>query len=160
MMNPPPVTNSELIMPQDGSTLGYNQNETYISQSHHPGTGESYTHSGYEFGQFIYPSNPDYYYGGEVYRRKPVFNLLRQGSGISYAEQQGIIGNAMTIYELGITPISNETARHIKRSLGGDWIVIVYPEGKPVDFNMTCVEGNDYMYFTLDAIAYQVCRLR
>ena len=66
----------------------------------------------------------------------------------------------MAVYMSGISPISNNTAARIKKTLGGDWIVIVYEQGKPVDFNMTCVQGNDYMYFTLDNTAYQVCRLR
>ena len=65
----------------------------------------------------------------------------------------------MTIYQSGLTPISNQTAKGIKKAIGGDWIVIVYEQGKPIDFNMTCVNGNDYMYFTLDNLAYQVCRL-
>ena len=91
---------------------------------------------------------------------QPVFKLLRQGSGISPNEQQGIVSTAMAVFQSGITPISNNTASRIKKTLGGDWIVIVYAQGKPVDFNMTCVQGNDYMYFTLDNLAYQVCRLR
>ena len=91
---------------------------------------------------------------------QPAFQLLRQGSGISPNEQQGIVSTAMLVYQYGITPISNNTASRIKKTLGGDWIVIVYPQGKPVDFNMTCVQGNDYMYFTLNELAYQVCRLR
>ena len=93
-------------------------------------------------------------------RPQPAFRLLRQGSGISPNEQQGIVSTAMAVYQSGITPISNNTASRIKKTLGGDWIVIVYAQGKPVDFNMTCVQGNDYMYFTLDNMAYQVCRLR
>ena len=91
---------------------------------------------------------------------QPRFQLLRQGSGISPHEQQAIVTTAMAVYMSGISPISNNTASRIKKSLGGDWIVIVYAQGKPVDFNMTCVQGNDYMYFTLDNTAYQVCRLR
>ena len=91
---------------------------------------------------------------------QPAFKLLKQGSGISPNEQQGIITTAMAVYQCGITPISNNTASRIKKTLGGDWIVIVYDQGKPIDFNMTCVQGNDYMYFTLDNTAYQVCRLR
>ena len=91
---------------------------------------------------------------------QPAFSLLRQGSGISPHEQQAIVSTAMLVYQYGITPISNNTASRIKKTLGGDWIVIVYPQGKPIDFNMTCVQGNDYMYFTLNELAYQVCRLR
>ena len=91
---------------------------------------------------------------------QPRFQLLRQGSGISPHEQQAIVTTAMAVYMSGISPISNNTASRIKKTLGGDWIVIVYAQGKPVDFNMTCVQGNDYMYFTLDNMAYQVCRLR
>ena len=91
---------------------------------------------------------------------QPAFQLLRQGSGISPHEQQAIVTTSMAVYMSGISPISNNTAARIKKTLGGDWIVIVYEQGKPVDFNMTCVQGNDYMYFTLDNTAYQVCRLR
>ena len=47
----------------------------------------------------------------------------------------------------------------MKKKLGGDWLVIVYPDGKPVDFNMTCVQGNDYLYFIVNENAFQVCRL-
>ena len=91
---------------------------------------------------------------------QPVFKLLRQGAGISSTEQQGIVKTAMEIYQAQRTPLSNNTANTIKKRLGGDWIVIVYAHGKPIDFNMTCVQGNDYMYFTLDTTAYQICRLR
>jgi hypothetical protein len=97
---------------------------------------------------------------GVAIRPQPAFKLLRQGAGISPTEQQGIVSTAMLVYQHNITPISNNTASRIKKTLGGDWIVIVYPQGKPIDFNMTCVQGNDYMYFTLDNTAYQVCRLR
>jgi hypothetical protein len=91
---------------------------------------------------------------------QPAFKLLRQGAGISSTEQQGIVKTAMEVYQAQRTPLSNNTANLIKKRLGGDWIVIVYAHGKPIDFNMTCVQGNDYMYFTLDSTAYQVCRLR
>ena len=57
-------------------------------------------------------------------------------------------------------PISNNTAKYIKFKLGGDWLVMVYPEGKPIDYHMTLISRNDFMYFTLDTTAYQVCRLR
>ena len=97
---------------------------------------------------------------GVAVRPQPAFKLLRQGAGISSTEQQGIVKTAMEIYQAQRTPLSNNTANLIKKRLGGDWIVIVYAHGKPIDFNMTCVQGNDYMYFTLDSTAYQVCRLR
>ena len=97
---------------------------------------------------------------GPPIKPQPAIKLLRQGSGISPNEQRGIISTAVAVYQSGITPVSNNTASRIKKTLGGDWLVIVYTQGKPVDFNMTCVQGNDYMYFTLDNTAYQVCRLR
>ena len=91
---------------------------------------------------------------------EPVVKLLRRGSGISPNEQEGIISTAKYVLQQGLTPLSNNTASSIKKRLKGDWLVIVYPQEKPIDFNMTCVQGNDYMYFTLNEIAYQVCRLR
>ena len=90
----------------------------------------------------------------------PKVQLLRRGSGISPNELNGIISTSMAIFQNGIIPISNNTAARVKKILGGDWLVIVYPKNKPIDFNMTCVQGNDYLYFTLDNLAYQVCRLR
>jgi len=91
---------------------------------------------------------------------EPAVKLLRRGQGITQNEQNSIIEAAKNIYVSKITPISNNTARAVKKKLGGDWIVIVYEQGKAIDFNMTCVQGNDYLYFTLDNIAFQVCRLR
>ena len=111
------------------------------------------------FGQSAFGASQTQSYGVST-GAQPVFKLLRQGAGISPTEQQGIVKTAMEIYQAQRTPLSNNTANLIKRRLGGDWIVIVYAHGKPIDFNMTCVQGNDYMYFTLDSTAYQVCRLR
>ena len=90
----------------------------------------------------------------------PAFKLIRRGSGITANEQNGIVSTAMSIIQNGLTPISNKTAQGIKKKLGGDWLVIVYPDGKSIDFNMTCVQGNDYLYFIIGENAFQVCRLR
>ena len=89
----------------------------------------------------------------------PNVNVIKRGSGITMNEQQSIINCAINVYQNNMEPFSNNTAKAVKKTLGGDWLVIVYPEGKPIDFNMTCVQGNDYLYFTLDNLAYQVCRL-
>ena len=97
---------------------------------------------------------------GRIPGAMPVYKLIRQGVGINPTEQQGIVFCAMKAYQEGIIPLSNNTARLIKTKLGGDWLVIVYEEGKSIDFNMTHIEGSDFMYFVLDRIAYQVCRLR
>ena len=97
---------------------------------------------------------------GTIPKAQPVYKLLRKGAGINPTEKQAIVFCAMSIFQDGITPISNHTAKYVQQKIGGDWLVIVYPQGKPVDFNMTCVEGNDFMYFTLDTTAFQVCRLR
>jgi len=88
------------------------------------------------------------------------FKLIRRGSGITANEQNGIISTAQNVIQNGLLPLSNKTAQGVKKKLGGDWLVIVYPEGKPIDFNMTCVQGNDYLYFILGGNAYQVCRLK
>ena len=124
--------------PTTDYTQAYTQQQTYTTTASVPGFAQA----------------------GFAQKPQPAFKLLRQGSGISPNEQRGIVSTAIAVYQSGITPISNNTASRIKKILGGDWIVIVYAQGKPVDFNMTCVQGNDYMYFTLDNMAYQVCRLR
>lgn len=97
---------------------------------------------------------------GEVPGALPVYRLIRQGRGINPTEEQGIVFCAMKVFQEQIYPLSNNTAKFIQRKLGGDWLVIVYEQGKPIDFNMTCIEGDDYMYFILDTTAFQVCRLR
>lgn len=98
--------------------------------------------------------------GKQIQKAMPVYNLIKEGKGISRLEEQGIVFCAMTIYQEEMQPLSNNTARYIKTKLGGDWLVIIYPEGKPIDFCLTSVSRNDFMYFTLDTTAYQICRLR
>lgn len=90
----------------------------------------------------------------------PNVRIIRRGSGITMNEQNSIISCASNVLQNHLEPISNKTAQAVKRTLGGDWLVIVYPDGKPIDFNMTCVQGNDYLYFIIDNWAFQVCRLR
>ena len=124
--------------PTTDYTQAYTQQQTYTTTASVPGFDQA----------------------GFAQKPQPAFKLLRQGSGISPNEQRGIVSTAVAVYQSGITPISNNTASRIKKTLGGDWIVIVYAQGKPVDFNMTCVQGNDYLYFTVDSWAFQVCRLR
>ena len=87
------------------------------------------------------------------------YKLIKRGNGITQNEENKIAQAAASVVQQGLSPLSNNTARAVKRVLGGDWLVIVYPKDKPIDFNMTCVQGNDYMYFTLKGNAYQVCRL-
>ena len=134
-------------------------------------TGAQANTTGAEFTQSTFDVQPTYettqttttttsFATGASTGAQPVYKLLRRGAGISPNEQEGIVSTAMRIIQQGITPISNNTASGVKKRLGGDWLVIVYPQGKPIDFNMTCVQGNDYMYFTLDSTAFQVCRLR
>ena len=98
--------------------------------------------------------------GKQIQKAMPVYNLIQEGRGISRLEEQGIVFCAMTIYQEEIQPLSNNTAKYIQTKLGGDWLVIVYPEGKPIDYCLTSVSRNDFMFFTLDTTAYQVCRLR
>ena len=98
--------------------------------------------------------------GKKIDKALPVYNLIKEGKGISRFEEQGIVFCAMTIYQEEIRPLSNNTAKYIKTKLGGDWLVIIYPEKKPIDYHMTSVSRNDFMFFTLDTTAYQVCRLR
>ena len=52
--------------------------------------------------------------------------------------------------------MSEAIVNGIKRALGGDWLVMNYPKTKPADFNITMVQGNCYLSFTLDSWAFQV----
>ena len=44
--------------------------------------------------------------------------------------------------------------------LGGQWVVVCYPENRAYDFALTTVKGGDFMTFTVDNVLFQVCRLR
>ena len=98
--------------------------------------------------------------GKAVPKAMPVYNFIDKGIGISETEEQGIVFCAMAVYQEEIKPLSNNTAKYIQSKLGGDWLVMIYPEEKPIDFNLTLVCRNDFMHFTLDTIAFQVYRLR
>ncbi len=98
--------------------------------------------------------------GKQIQKAMPVYNLIKEGKGISRLEEQGIVFCAMAIYQEEMKPLSNNTAQYIKEKLGGDWLVIVYPIEKSIDFNLTFLSRNDFMFFTLDTTAYQICRLR
>ena len=111
---------------------------------------------GAEFGQSTGAEFGEAAAGGDL----SGYNLIKRGDGITQNEENKIAQTAASVVQQGLTPISNKTASAIKQTLGGDWLVIVYPQNKPIDFNMTSVQGNDYMYFTLNGNAYQVCRLR
>ena len=54
---------------------------------------------------------------GVAQKPQSAFKLLRQGSGISPNEQQGIVFTAMAVYQSGITSISNNTINRIKKLL-------------------------------------------
>ena len=94
--------------------------------------------------------------------KKSIINVrvIRRGSGITKDEQISIINCVMNLYQSKIEPISNNIARSVKRTIGGNWLVVVYQEGKPFDFNMTFVKGDDYFYFILDNWAFQICRYK
>ena len=98
--------------------------------------------------------------GKEIHKAMPVYNLISQGRGITRVEEQGIVFCAMTIFQEEMKPLSNNTASYIQTKLGGDWLVIIYPQGKPIDYNLTFITGDDFMVFTIDTTVYQVCRLR
>jgi hypothetical protein len=157
------TTTTQQFFTQPVTTTQYTTSQpvTYTQQftSAQPDYSQGFTQQ-----QVTYTTSATPAYGsaimGPPIKPQPAIKLLRQGSGISPNEQRGIISTAVAVYQSGITPVSNNTASRIKKTLGGDWLVIVYTQGKPIDFNMTCVQGNDYMYFTLDNVAYQVCRLR
>ena len=137
---------------------------TYTQQQFTTTSPESYTQQ-YTTSQPVYTTTQQTSYTTSVPTTTtsvgvtPKVQLFRRGSGISPNEQNGIISTAMAVFQNNILPLSNNTASRIKKIVGGDWLVIVYPQNKPIDFNMTCVQGNDYLYFTLDNLAYQVCRL-
>ena len=114
----------------------------------------------YEEPTYTIPETTTTYQDYQFQSTGPSVQILRRGSGITLNEQNNIISCASNIYQNKILPLSNKTAQAVKKALGGDWLVIVYEQGKPIDFNMTCVQGNDYLYFTLDNMAFQVCRLR
>ena len=90
---------------------------------------------------------------------QPAFQLIGKGSGITPDKQNEIVSSAMSIIQNGLTPIGEKTGIKIKEKLGGDWLVIIRPKGKYIDFNITLVKGNEYMAFILDNIKFDVIRI-
>ena len=113
------------------------------------------------YGQPGYPPQPM----GPVppmggYGPMPVLREKARGYGIDPNEYQRITQCAMDIYQRKLMPYSTHTANAIKQMLGGDWVVVCYPEQRPYDFALTVVKGGDFMTFTLDNVLFQVCRLK
>ena len=93
-------------------------------------------------------------------RPMPVLREKTRGMGIDPNEFQRITQCAMDVYTRQARPYSTHTANAIKQMLGGDWVVVCYPESRPYDFALTVVKGGDFMAFTLDNVLFQICRLR
>ena len=94
-----------------------------------------------------------------VYGPMPVLREKARGYGIDPHEFTRITQCAIDVYQRRMVPYSTHTANAIKRMLGGDWVVVCYPEHRAYDFALTVVKGGDFMSFTLDNILFQVCRL-
>ena len=94
------------------------------------------------------------------YGQSPVFKEKARGYGINQNEYARITHCAMDIYQRRMTPYSTHTANAIKQLVGGDWVVVCYPEQRQYDFALTVVKGGDFMSFTIDNVLFQVCRLK
>ena len=94
------------------------------------------------------------------YGPRPVLKEKARGYGIDQNEYYRITQCAMDVYQRKMVPYSTHTANAIKQMLGGDWVVVCYPEQRNYDFALTVVKGGDFMNFTLDNVLFQVCRLR
>ena len=107
-----------------------------------------------------YPPQPMGPPMGMGYGVQPVVREKARGYGIDPNEYQRITQCAVGIYQQGARPFSTNTANAIKQMLGGDWVVVCYPEARVYDFALTTVKGGDFMTFTVDNILFQVCRLK
>ena len=107
-----------------------------------------------------YPSQPMGPPMGMGYGVQPVVREKARGYGIDPNEYQRITECAVGVYRQGARPFSTHTANAIKQMLGGDWVVVCYPEARAYDFALTTVKGGDFMTFTVDNILFQVCRLK
>ena len=86
-------------------------------------------------------------------------NVIRKGSGITMDIEKAIITIALNVYQKKLKPMSEAILNGIQRALGGNWVVMNYPKTKPADFNITMVQGNCYLYFTVDNWAFQIIRI-
>ena len=89
----------------------------------------------------------------------PVLKEKARGYGIDQREYFRITQAAIDVFQRKMVPYSTHTANAIKQMLGGDWVVVCYPEHRAYDFALTVVKGGDFMSFTLDNVLFQVCRL-
>ena len=94
------------------------------------------------------------------YGPQPVLREKARGYGIDPIEYQRISQCCMAVYQQGARPYSIKAANAIKVILGGDLVVVCYPEAWAYDFSLTTVKGGDFMTFTINNVLFQVWRLK
>jgi len=89
------------------------------------------------------------------------FRLISRGKGIDQKEYYDITHAANDALGAREDPLSNGIIKRIKKSLGGEWMVLSSIEGlKGYDFSLSIVTGNDYLSFIIENFHFQVFRLR
>ena len=73
-------------------------------------------------------------------------------------EYQRIIKYCKGKYQQWVRPYSIIEANNIKQMLGGDLVIICYPEARAYDFALTTVKY--FMIFTVDNFLFQLCILK
>ncbi len=94
------------------------------------------------------------------YAPQPVIREKARGYGIDPNEYARITQYCSGVYQQGARPYSTNSTDSIKQMLGGDWVVVYYPEQRANGFALTTVKGGDFMTFTVDNALFQVCRLK
>ena len=131
----------------------YNQQSQYVQKSSNTGMPPQST-----YGQKPYDSgsHPDPNYS-DIHS----FRLISRGKGIDQKEYYDITHAANDALRAREDPLSNGIIKRIKKSLGGEWMVLSSIKGlKGYDFTLSIVTGNDFLSFLIKNFHFQVCRLR
>ena len=88
------------------------------------------------------------------------YRLIKRGQEIGDLEYSSIVAAAKQALNCRDDPLSNGVTRRIKSLIGGEWFVYVCMEGlKGYDFNLSVMQGNEYVSFILGDFHFQVCKL-
>ena len=158
-MAPPQQSSDQHYLPNYKKQKSFNQPQPLKLQSQifQPSISSSSMFLPPTYGQIPYASvkkDPNY---SDI----PLFNLLDRGKGIDPNEYYYITHAANDALQAREDPLSNGIIKRIKKSIGGEWMVVSSIKGlKGYDFMLSIVTDNDFLSFYIDNFHFQVCRLR
>lgn len=93
-------------------------------------------------------------------QRQPVYKQFAVGTGINNNEYNAIINSCKNAMLSGSKTMTNDAAKGIQYTIGGNWFVFCCPiTNNDFSFSFTNVTGSDFMSFSLDNTRFEVIRV-